>query len=549
LRFLFLFAFAYKGCYNKGNTYLNKKDMFTLKKPFNKKVTSKKSTSRINPKKLRLFNFVLLFALIGTLFLHFTLAASAGYLYNGGETVHVSRINQHRASRGLSALTWSGCLTNAAREWAKVISDSNYLRHSSNAGSDIVTKWCGNWGYGVAENVGGFHATSSLAMDDYIASPGHRANIEGNYSHVGAGVWKRADGGEASVHLFAQQGNGAYGNFNQAVNANPSPKYVADEPTTNNPKGNLENATCDTVSGWVFDPDQPASSLEVHIYVDGPAGAASNSFNTGPTTLSRPDVNAAFRLTGNHGFSWKMPTAYLDGKKHTFYVYGINVGAGSGHWVASPSIHCYGPTGNVETANCRRIVGWSFDRQNPNISNQVHIYIDGEGIATVANLARPDVNSAFGTTGDHGFDFTVPEKFRDGRTHTAIIYGISTTGAPNPALATKTLDACANPIGNNETVSCTATAGWTLDMNDPARSIDVHVYADGGLAAYGTANQSRPDVNNAYRNYGVAGNHGFTIALPSRLKDGRQHTINTYAINVGNGVNVLLKSQVVGPCN
>lgn len=220
--------------------------------------------SKINfpkPTSLRLLNFVLLFALIGSLFLHFTLAATAGYLYNGGETVHVSRINQHRANTGRGALTWSGCLTNAAREHAKTMSDANYLYHSSLA--NIITKHCGNYGYGASENVGGFHSNSSSAMDQYIASAGHRANIEGNYSHVGTGVWKRADGTESSVHIFALQGNGAYGTFNQAVNTNPSPAYASN--TAPEPPPVPANV-------GPFGPAITDATGRIHIFVRGSSG-------------------------------------------------------------------------------------------------------------------------------------------------------------------------------------------------------------------------------------------------------------------------------------
>jgi hypothetical protein len=72
--------------------------------------------------------------------------------------------------------------------------------------------------------------------------------------------------------------------------------------------------------------------------------------------------------------------------------------------------------------------------------------------------------------------------------------------------------------------------GWTADPDDPTRSIDVHIYVDGALAAYGTAGGSRPDVGAALPGYGGA--HGYTLDVP--VADGR-HSVCVYAINVGPG--------------
>ncbi|MGY1807339.1 serine hydrolase [Blastococcus sp. SYSU D00669] len=73
-------------------------------------------------------------------------------------------------------------------------------------------------------------------------------------------------------------------------------------------------------------------------------------------------------------------------------------------------------------------------------------------------------------------------------------------------------------------------SGWTADHDDPTRPLDVHVYVDGVLAAYGTADRSRPDVAAVLAGYGDA--HGYELTVP--VPDGR-HTVCVYAINVGAG--------------
>ena len=76
------------------------------------------------------------------------------------------------------------------------------------------------------------------------------------------------------------------------------------------------------------------------------------------------------------------------------------------------------------------ILGWALDKDRPSESIDVHIYFDGPAgsgtfIAGVnANLYRADVNQAEGVTGNHGYNFPVPDRYRDGNTHSVWVYGI-----------------------------------------------------------------------------------------------------------------------------
>jgi PKD repeat protein len=95
-------------------------------------------------------------------------------------------------------------------------------------------------------------------------------------------------------------------------------------PPTHPPKGNLDGISSDGVaSGWTFDPDVSSQSIDVGLYVDGPAG--SGTFLGGATAnLPRPDVNQVFNITGNHGFNFTIPSQFRNGQPHTLYVYSID---------------------------------------------------------------------------------------------------------------------------------------------------------------------------------------------------------------------------------
>jgi hypothetical protein len=100
-------------------------------------------------------------------------------------------------------------------------------------------------------------------------------------------------------------------------------------PPDRQPNGNFDDAVCNSstsyIVGWAFDPDSSSSSIDVHIYRDGPAGGGGIFEGVVRADQFRPDVNAAFGITGNHGFyKTPLPAAFRDGLAHQVYVYAIN---------------------------------------------------------------------------------------------------------------------------------------------------------------------------------------------------------------------------------
>ena len=71
------------------------------------------------------------------------------------------------------------------------------------------------------------------------------------------------------------------------------------------------------VQGWAYDPDQPATEIPVAVYRNGVG------VNWFPTGGSRPDVDAAFGIKGNHGFNIEIDSPP---GANRFDVYAINVG-------------------------------------------------------------------------------------------------------------------------------------------------------------------------------------------------------------------------------
>jgi hypothetical protein len=225
----------------------------------------------------------------------------------------------------------------------------------------------------------------------------------------------------------------------------PNTLQGADRP----PIGFLDGATAEGLAwGWALDKDTPLQSTSVHFYVDnGYAGQVT-------AELLRPDVNVAIAVPGNHGFAFAIPNEFRNGEPHTLNAYAIDTLGGNNPLLPKPqpfTIPSTTPIGTIDGINSDGSYwGWAFDRDNTSPSIAVHFYIDQHsgnlgkfegGIGpTTANLSRPDVNQAYGITGNHGYTFAIPWYLRDGRTHTLYAYGIDTNGGTNTLLATKTFN-------------------------------------------------------------------------------------------------------------
>lgn len=215
-------------------------------------------------------------------------------------------------------------------------------------------------------------------------------------------------------------------------------------PPAGSPKGNVDSVNCNMIRGWAYDPDESNRSIEIHVYLDGPYGSARASMNGGATSGDRPDVNNTFSIGGRHGFNIQMPNSWLDGKQHTLYIYGINVGRGD-HWLQRVTFDgCGKPIGNIDSSDCSGIKGWILDMQAPSSAVTYHVYVDGAPgahhlyaeNAGPTKVSRPDVNKVYGVSGTHGFNYQIPKKLRDGKRHVYRIYAINIgAGSTNPQIA------------------------------------------------------------------------------------------------------------------
>lgn len=105
------------------------------------------------------------------------------------------------------------------------------------------------------------------------------------------------------------------------------------------PLGALEGIDTDGVAaGWTSDPDVIGVSLDVHFYVDGPAGTGVFA-GAARANQPRPDINDTYGVPGDYGFTFPIPDQFRDGQSHILYAYGIDPTVPADNAVLSGSPH------------------------------------------------------------------------------------------------------------------------------------------------------------------------------------------------------------------
>src|SRR3989338_5200888 len=112
----------------------------------------------------------------------------------------------------------------------------------------------------------------------------------------------------------------------------------------------------------------------------------------------------------------------------------------------------YGYAGNVRANG--EATGWTYDPDEPNTAISVHAYIDGKArVGTFIGSTKADKNRSDITEGEtsynHWYSFSIPEEYKDGKTHTLYTYGIDAKGlsAKNNALLKNNPKSFNIPVG------------------------------------------------------------------------------------------------------
>jgi hypothetical protein len=126
-----------------------------------------------------------------------------------------SLVNQERAAKGLPALVRNASIEAVAVNWANQMAASGTMQHNPDYSSQIPGGWTA-----AAENVAQGQHTAAQMNADWMNSPGHRANILGDFTSIGI-AFVTANGTTWGVQDFAKY----------AAQASPSPSATQTPPS------------------------------------------------------------------------------------------------------------------------------------------------------------------------------------------------------------------------------------------------------------------------------------------------------------------------------
>ncbi|MCA9693317.1 MAG: hypothetical protein KC636_27225 [Myxococcales bacterium] len=97
--------------------------------------------------------------------------------------------------------------------------------------------------------------------------------------------------------------------------------------TNDPPQGSLDAADCTSARGWAQDPDVPDQSIDVHVYLNGPAGDP-NAVGLQLVANEHRDDLCQQLGSCEHGFTVEIPRSLRDNAAHPVHAYGIDTEGG-----------------------------------------------------------------------------------------------------------------------------------------------------------------------------------------------------------------------------
>lgn len=126
------------------------------------------------------------------------------YSYNAIEIETMDLINAYRVSIGLNPLEKINHMSYKSEEHDNYMIANNVVNHNDFvARSENIMKTLG--AKTVSENIAYNYSTPQAVLNAWLASPGHKENIEGNFTHFGIAIKENpATGKKYYTNIFAK---------------------------------------------------------------------------------------------------------------------------------------------------------------------------------------------------------------------------------------------------------------------------------------------------------------------------------------------------------
>ena len=125
------------------------------------------------------------------------------YTYNATEIETMALINAHRVSIGLNELKEINYISYKSEEHDNYMITNNVVNHDDFVSrSENIMKVLG--AKSVGENIAYNYNSPQAALDAWLKSPDHKANIEGNFTHFGLAIRISAEGKKYYTNIFVK---------------------------------------------------------------------------------------------------------------------------------------------------------------------------------------------------------------------------------------------------------------------------------------------------------------------------------------------------------
>jgi len=140
------------------------------------------------------------------------------YTYNSTETQAMTLINNYRASIGLNELKEINHISYKSEEHDNYMITNNVVNHDDFVSRSVTNNVVNHDDFvsrsenimkvlgakSVGENIAYNYNSPQAALDAWLKSPAHKANIEGSYTHFGLAIRISADGKKYYTNIFAK---------------------------------------------------------------------------------------------------------------------------------------------------------------------------------------------------------------------------------------------------------------------------------------------------------------------------------------------------------
>ncbi len=150
------------------------------------------------------YKITLVFAIIALVLCCSPIFAQSKGSYTHMATEILVLVNKHRKSLGLQPLKANDAAKRAAQSHSKNMADKKveFGHPQFNERMDALSRKINPKPHAWAENVASGQNTAQGALEDWLNSPGHKKNLEGDYNLTGIGIAKGRNGNLYFTQIF-----------------------------------------------------------------------------------------------------------------------------------------------------------------------------------------------------------------------------------------------------------------------------------------------------------------------------------------------------------